>query len=292
MKKFVTLLLAVTMVFALAVGVSAADVATGINTNWTVEGDIVTVTVSAVNLASFSSMRQGINYNSGLTLLHTDKVTPATASSTEADVIDYVNSKFAAFPAKSAKVTVGTRIVNNFSATDVAQYVDATAKTDLYKLYFKKNSVEVNDTTFSNYYAATTQTYYQNGTTTKYKSNAAGNFGYTYVAPVVTNPFSATVAGTTITCAGRVDAASTNYGVIFTAESTVNGDRAQKYYGAMNGDTVAANKEATSTTVFNFDGWDGTFEIILENVSAGSKTLDFFVNDTVIADTNFTVVVE
>lgn len=102
------------------------------------------------------------------------------------------------------------------------------------------------------------------------------------------SPFSATAAGTTITCAGKVDATVTNYGVVFTAESTVEGARAQKYYGAMNGDTV---KDYEGSTTFTFGDWDGTFEIILEGVHAGEKELDFFANDTVIADTNFTLTI-
>lgn len=96
--------------------------------------------------------------------------------------------------------------------------------------------------------------------------------------------FSATVAGTTITCAGKVDATVENYGVVFTAESTVEGARAQKYYGAMPGDTV---KDFYGSTIFTFGEWDGSFEIILEGVHAGEKELDFFVNDTVIDKTNF-----
>ncbi|MBP3448362.1 MAG: hypothetical protein J6K51_05025 [Clostridia bacterium] len=108
-------------------------------------------------------------------------------------------------------------------------------------------------------------------------------------APIVENPFSATASGTTITCIGKVDASATNYGVVFTAESTLDGTRAQKYYGAMPGDTV---KDYYGNTTFTFGAWDGNFEIILQGVHAGAKELDFFVNDTVIEDTNFTLTVE
>ena len=101
--------------------------------------------------------------------------------------------------------------------------------------------------------------------------------------------FDATIAGDVITCIGKVDATVSNYGVEFTAESTVEGARAQKYYGAMPGDTV---KDYNGSTTFTFGDWDGTFEIILEGVHAGTKTLNFFANDTIIADTTFTVVVE
>ncbi|MBQ7950751.1 MAG: hypothetical protein IJ278_03430 [Clostridia bacterium] len=101
--------------------------------------------------------------------------------------------------------------------------------------------------------------------------------------------FGASAEGTTITCFGKVAATATNYGVVFTKESTVEGARAQKYYGAMPGDTV---KDYNGSTTFTFGDWDGSFEIILEGVHAGEKELDFFVDDTVIADTNFTVNVQ
>ena len=57
----------------------------------------------------------------------------------------------------------------------------------------------------------------------------------------------------------------------------------------MPGDTV---KDYNGSTTFTFGDWDGSFEIILEGVHAGEKELDFFVDDTVIADTNFTVNVQ
>lgn len=101
--------------------------------------------------------------------------------------------------------------------------------------------------------------------------------------------FGVDVTGTTLNCWGKVDATVTNYGVEFTADSTVNGARAQKYYGAMNGDTV---KDYNGATTFTFGDWDGTFSIVLEGVHAGDKTVNFFANDTAIADTTFTVTVE
>ena len=123
-------------------------------------------------------------------------------------------------------------------------------------------------------------------------AKAGAYFTIEYVdarTPIVEEPaFSATAAGTTITCTGKVDATATNYGVEFTAESTVEGARAQKYYGAMPGDTV---KDFNGSTTFTFGEWDGTFEIILQGVHAGDKELNFFVNDTIIADTNFTLTI-
>ena len=120
------------------------------------------------------------------------------------------------------------------------------------------------------------------------KNTATGTIAWEALKPQLpANPFSATAAGTTISCAGKVDATVANYGVEFT--SNYAGTRAQKYYGAMNGDTV---KDYNGSTTFTFGDWDGTFEIILEEVHAGTKVLNFFANDTIIADTTFTVVVE
>ncbi len=120
------------------------------------------------------------------------------------------------------------------------------------------------------------------------KGTAEGSIDWEALKPAVEEPtFSATAAGTTITCAGKVDATVSNYGVIF--DTNAVGTRAQKYYGAMPGDTVL---DYNGSTTFTFGDWDGTFEIVLEGVSAGSKTLNFFANDTIIADTTFTVVAE
>ena len=83
-----------------------------------------------------------------------------------------------------------------------------------------------------------------------------------------------------VTCAGRVGAAyqTLDYGVEFAADSTVGGTRAQRYYGAKYGDTISNG--AGGTTIFTFEGvWDGTFEIILQGVHAGTKNFQFFVGD-------------
>ena len=105
--------------------------------------------------------------------------------------------------------------------------------------------------------------------------------------------FGASAAGTTITCFGKVPATVSNYGVVFTKESTVEGARDQKYYGAMPGDTVALDAEAGTTQIFTFGAWDGTFEIILEGVHTGDKVLNFFMNDQIIPEANtFTVNVQ
>lgn len=292
MKKIIALLMAMAMVLSLAVCASAATVATGINV--VAEEDaagIVTVTVSAANVSDFSGLKLGLDFDeTKVSLLHTDKATAATSSSTHANVVEVVDDGYAAMASHNVTIKDTYIIVNDFvSAID--QWFDTTDNV-LIKLYFKKvDGATLDDTSFVNYYKVITKTYYKTGTTQKL-SNAEGNFGYTvipYKAPIVTNPFSATVDGTKITCAGKVDATVENYGVVFTAESTVEGARAQKYYGAMPGDTV---KDYNGSTTFTFGDWDGSFEIVLEGVHAGTKVLNFFANDTIIADTTFTVVAE
>lgn len=56
----------------------------------------------------------------------------------------------------------------------------------------------------------------------------------------------------------------------------------KKFYGAKDGDTVSDGAEGTTT--FTFGDWDGTFEIVLTNITekgtAGEKTYRFFVGDT------------
>ncbi len=85
----------------------------------------------------------------------------------------------------------------------------------------------------------------------------------------------ATAEGTTITMGGRLGAEWMNelYGVEFSSNKT--GTRAQKYYGARPGDIVSDGNDGT--TEFTFGEWDGSFEIILEGVSAGVKEYKFFV---------------
>ncbi len=100
------------------------------------------------------------------------------------------------------------------------------------------------------------------------------------VAPVIdsfiNDVVDAIVAGTTVTLSGRIGAEWMNelYGVEFTTNKT--GTRAQKYYGARPGDIVG---DYNGSTEFTFGEWDGTFEIILEGVSAGLKEYKFFVGD-------------
>lgn len=290
MKKIITLLLAVTMIFSLAVCVNAAgenDVATGINVRWE-DGDIVTVTVSAVGLDSFGGTWLSFTYPAGLTLVNLDKTTPTTDSTAVADYVEILHSKINDYLNSNKNKIASKRFGIDSAAKAVEGYIDATSETELFKVYFKKDAgTTVDATTFVNYYNGMGgKTFYINNQNKTY-FNAAGSCGYSYIAQK--SNFSATVSGTTITCAGKVDATVSNYGVEFTAASTVGGTRAQKYYGAMNGDTVG---NYNGNTTFTIGDWNGSFEIVLEGVHAGEKELNFFADDAIIANSNCKVTVQ
>jgi len=111
------------------------------------------------------------------------------------------------------------------------------------------------------------------------------------VAPIVdsflNDVVAATAVGNTITMGGRIGAEWMDlaYGVEFTTNKT--GTRAQKYYGARPGDIVSDGNGGTTT--FTFGEWDGTFEIVLEGVSAGVKEYKFFVGDNYSEEATVTV---
>ena len=280
MKKLFSLLLVVAMFASMSV-VSFA--ATGANdASWeiveTAEG--ITATYYITNPQNVSAFTAAIAFDS--TKVSADKNTAYTlgedfAGSTVSPGSKSGNVKFAQ--------TFGT-------ATD--RYVTKEGKVEAISFNFTRVDAEADLTNAFSYgtslYVAKVTTSVD-GSVTEYTSAKAADH---FAAPVYKDartpdsPFNATAAGTTITCTGKVDATVENYGVVFTAESTVEGARAQKYYGAMDGDTV---KDYNGATTFTFGDWDGTFEIILEGVHAGEKELDFFVNDTVIADTNFTLTI-
>ncbi len=291
MKKVFSLLLVVAMLVSLSLVASAAgNEAGGMHTVITEGETDVTVEVYLNN----------IDYCGGFNLLLlSDKVTYDVDSAVLGD--DFAVGKLtAADVAPSGTRPAHIKMVHTF--TDLSQYVTADS---VLALTFKAEKLDPNATLTAADFAygtsALTVSKVVTGTGGTVAGLAAGNnftsakqpayFTMDFVpyVPVDENPFSATVAGTTITCAGKVEATATNYGVVFTADSTVEGARAQKYYGAMPGDTV---KDYEGSTTFTFGDWDGSFEIILEGVHAGEKELDFFVNDEVIADTNFVLNVQ
>lgn len=192
-----------------------------------------------------------------------------------------------------SKVFVGYLDAYTFT-TDNANISDAG---DIFTIYFKLKEgakIEecpfslVDNTTYKKAYGGINCTGSKSTETYRVtKGTAAANFDWE--ALKAKSDFSASAAGTTITCFGKVPATVSNYGVVFTKESTVEQARDQKYYGAMPGDTV---KDYNGSTTFTFGDWDGTFEIILEGVHVGDKKLNFFMNDQIIDGTNFTVNVQ
>ncbi|MBR2628044.1 MAG: hypothetical protein IKD30_07250 [Peptococcaceae bacterium] len=117
---------------------------------------------------------------------------------------------------------------------------------------------------------------------------------YVIKTPVVDefiNDVAVTGGTKAITIYGRVGAEwlDQDYGVEFSTNKA--GTRPQKFYGAKNGNTVALDAEAGTTQTFEFDGWDGTFEIVLTNIAeAGEREYKLFVGDDYTAAA--TVVVE
>lgn len=275
MKKLFSLLLVAAMLASMSV---VAFAATGTNdVSWeiveTAEG--ITATYYITNPKNVSGFTAAIAFDA--TKVAADKNTPYTlgadfAGTTVSPGSKAGNVKFAqTFGTATDRYVTKTGKVEclSFNFTRVDEAADLTNAfsygTSLYVAKIASPDGELTSAKAADHFAAPT-----------YKDNRSS--------------FSATAAGSTITCIGKVAATSTNYGVEFTAESTVEGARAQKYYGAMDGDTVSDGAEGTTT--FTFGAWDGSFEIVLEGVQAGSKTLNFFVNDTIIPNTTFTVVAE
>ena len=286
MKKVFSLLLVVAMLASLSLVAFAAEpnAAGGMHTIVTETADDITVDVYVTNIANCS----GFNF-----IMNTETLTYVDGSA--------VLGNLFAVGKLTPTISAGKiKFVHSF--TDLSQYL--TEEGTVLALSFKV--AKTTDLTENNIFTygdkSTTACKIGTGTGGTVAGQAAGNnftsakvpayFTKAYVdarTPVVVEPdFSATAAGSTITCIGKVAATVENYGVVFTADSTVDGARAQKYYGAMPADVIA-----TGNTEFTFGDWTGEFEIVLQNVHAGNKTLSFFANDTVIeGDTTFTVVVE
>lgn len=190
MKKIISLLLVTVMMCTFAFSVSAADLTKGINVNFVEdENGLITATVSAVGLSKLFTVYMGIKYDTTkVSLLHTDKTTSATTSSTFANVIEGLNLKFIAWAGHTFKVGSDFVTSNDFGSSD-ADVNDCTNSTDLYKLYFKKaEGATIDNSTFTIYYkAAGGQTGYQEYGGSKVKANVTGTFGFTvtpYSKPV------------------------------------------------------------------------------------------------------------
>ena len=282
MKKVFSLLLVVAMLVSLSLVASAApaNAAGGMHTVITDNGATATIDVYIAN---------GESVNGFTSYIVTDAVTykdgaKACGPFAGCDLFTPTTNK-----AGYIKFVVG------WLSNDNAMDIDGLTKV----LTYNVNKVDANKKLTEADFAYSTSTIKVSKVTTVNGGLVAGVAGgnnfttakagaYFTLAVDAGSDFDATAAGTTITCTGKVDATVENYGVVFTAESTVEGARAQKYYGAMPGDTV---KDYNGSTTFTFGDWDGTFEIVLVNVHAGEKELNFFANDTVIADTNFTLTI-
>ena len=288
MKKVFSLLLVVAMLASLSLVAFAAEpnAAGGMHAIVTETAEDITVDVYVTN----------IDYCAGFNFIMT------TDALTYVDGSAVLGDKFAVGKLTPSTKAGQIKFVHSF--TDLSQY--PTEEGTLLALSFKvEKAVETltEENIFTYGTKSTTASKVVTGTGGTVAGQEAGNnftsakvpayFTKAYVDARTSDDesdFSATATGSTITCIGKVAATATNYGVEFTAESTVEGARAQKYYGAMNGDTVSDGAEGTTT--FTFGDWDGSFVIVLNGVTAGSKTLNFFVDDTIIPETTFTVVAE
>lgn len=289
MKKVFSLLLVVAMLVSLSVVASAAANANGgmhtvvTETDTDITVDVYIANAESVNGFTHYLLSDAVSFVAGSAEACGQFAGCDTFSETNKTGYNkYVVAWSAA--EKAATFTAAEKVL-----TYKVAKIDATAELSAADFSYSTSTIKVSKVNTINGGTVAGQTGGNSFTT---KSQPA-YFTIDYVddrTPIVENPFSATASGTTITCIGKVDASATNYGVVFTAASTLDGARAQKFYGAMDGDTVSDGAEGTRT--FTFGDWDGSFQIILEGVHAGEKELDFFVNDTVIEDTNFTLTVE
>lgn len=283
MKKVFSLLLVVAMLVSMSVVASAASAneVGGMHTVITETNDDITVAVYAKNYTDLS----GFTY-----YLLTDDVTyvansrvagPAFASgwaggSTDFTKTDGLNCQWNATDPSYAQTSAGQNLGFSFKVAKVdpthelsaSDFAYGTSAVKLSKLVTLSGGTVAGITAGNNF----KNTSYGDYFTIEYVDERSS-------APVdeFVNDTSSAVEGTTITCAGRVGAEhlSKKYGVEFTADSTVGGTRPQVFYGAKPGDTVSDGAGGTKT--FVFDGWDGTFEIILQGVHAGTKNFRFFV---------------
>lgn len=288
MKKVFSLLLVVAMLVSLSLVASAAPAneAGGMHTVITETDTDITVDVYVANAIGCSSITSYIV---------TDAVTFVDGSAVVGDVFDGASVTPTTNKAGYIKFVLAHTDAANFFDTDEAVLALS------YKVAKVDPAAELSEADFS-YSTSTIKVSKVVTSSSGIVAGVAGGNNFTSAKQPAyftieyvddrepESEFGASAAGTTITCFGKVDATVENYGVVFTADSTVEGARAQKYYGAMPGDTV---KDYNGSTTFTFGDWDGTFEIILEGVHAGEKELNFFANDTIIPEANtFTLTVQ
>lgn len=298
MKKVFSLLLAVAMLASMFVFAIAAEpnAAGGMHTVITETDDKITVEVIITNVTQFTGMTS---------YLMTDDVKLVANSAVKGD-------KVSGFLLSDGGKTDGIKL--GLSTTDASLYFDEagsfTALT--YEVTKVDSSKELSESDFAYGTKSTTASKVTtpaggtvagvSGASNAFGTNKTGMIDYftiKYVdartpaatptptpAPATPTPTpvpekfvnntNAVVDGTTITVSGKVGAAwlAQDYGVEFTTNKL--GTRAQRYYGAKDG-SIVADFNGTGATIVDFDTWDGTFEIVLNNVSAGTKEYKFFV---------------
>ena len=287
MKRIITLLLAISMLFSLAVCAQAAeeDFTKGIKVIWE-DGEYVTLSVSAIGLSSLQSLHLQVNYANGLTLMLKDKSAAAADGATLTDVIDLQYTDIATWDIQTNKSkNSNSRFGLDIGVSSTSKYINATTETPLFKVYFSKDAgVTVDADSFENHYNKyTAKTNFCDNQTTYYFSDTSVLYYGVKAAPVedkFINDEGAT-GGSTLTFYGRIGAnwIGEDYGVIIEGKD---------FFGAKPGDVLGDG------TTLEFAGWDGTFEIVFENITekgtAGEKTYQFFVGDEYTEEA--TVVVE
>lgn len=191
MKKIISLLLVTVMMCTFAFSVNAADLTKGINVNFVEdENGLITTTVSGVGLEKLFVVFMGIKFDTTkVSLLHSDKTTSATTSSTYSNVVEGLNATYNSWANHVQKIGTNYITINDGGST-ATDNLNCTTSTDLYKIYFKKvEGATIDASTFTIYYkTAGGQTGYQENGSSKVKANVDGTFGFTvtpYSKPAV-----------------------------------------------------------------------------------------------------------
>lgn len=293
MKKIVSLLMVLAiMLTATTAFAFETSVTEGLQVNAVEdENGIVAVTVTANTTKNVQ----------GITLyLKLNGVAPVSAADNSVEVTSTnpvdacaVNAGVAAkgYAVSQAKYTAGSYYKVVLGGTTAI----ACANQELCTIYFKNTAATLADDAFAfaTNTAGNSKISYGDATQVQTKTPADQKyFGLSitkYEAPIIEedkfiNDEGANGGVGTITFYGRVGAdwLDQDYGVIVEGKD---------FFGAKNGDIVA---DGEGTKTFEFDAWDGNFEIIMTNITekgtAGTKTYQFFVGENLTEEA--TVVVE
>lgn len=289
MKKVFSLLLVVAMLASLSLVAFAAEpnAAGGMHTVITETDEGITVTVYAnkvnkLNSFTFNLQSSAITYAGDLKVNAAFDTKLADPSATSMKV-NYSSTSAATY------ITADSVEILSFKATKVdadatlteADFAYGTKINNLSKLTTASNTDTIAGVAAGPSNFASNKSAYQQYFTLEYVDART---------PAVEedkfiNDEGATGGVATLTFYGRVGAdwLDQDYGVIVEGKD---------FYGAKNGDIISDGAEGTKT--FDFDAWDGNFEIILTNITvkgtAGEKTYQFFVGENLTEEA--TVVVE